>query len=144
MSGDVIFPINYNTAKVQSVCDNPGSMAQEFTRSLIHNMAMLFGMGHAADYQFGKGELDIIMDNMNKDMEKKKWEITQNLFKKQLQTEKSMIDVMNEVLITLQQQSDYYNSLYEPQFEEINMLDNFRISLLFTIIFVLVALINWK
>ena len=71
MSGDVIFPINYNTAKIQSICDNPGSKGKEFVRSLIHNMAMLFGMGHAADYKFGKGELDIMMENMHKDMEKR-------------------------------------------------------------------------
>ena len=25
MSNDVIFPINYDTSKVDSICDNPGS-----------------------------------------------------------------------------------------------------------------------
>ena len=55
-----------------------------------------------------------------------------------------MIKVMNQILINLQQQSDYYDSIYEPQFQTINLLDNFRIVLLFTIIFVLITFINWK
>jgi hypothetical protein len=144
MSGEVIFPINYNTSKVDTICDNPGSVAKEFGRSLIHNMAMVFGMGHAADYKFGKGDIDRRMENMQKDMEMKKWEITTNLFTKQIKTEGEMIKVMNQILINLQQQSDYYKSIYEPQFETINLLDNFRIMLLFTIIFVLITFINWK
>lgn len=144
MSNDVIFPINYDTSKVDSICDNPGSTVKEFGRSFIHNIAMVFGMGHAADYKFGKGDIEQLVTNIQKDMEQKKWEVTTNLFTKQIESEEVMIKVMNQILINLQQQSDYYDSIYEPQFQTINLLDNFRIVLLFTIIFVLITFINWK
>tara|TARA_Y100001972_G_scaffold110588_1_gene142476 strand:+ start:1253 stop:1690 length:438 start_codon:yes stop_codon:yes gene_type:complete len=145
MAGSVSFPVNYNTSVINEICDGDGRFKlKEFGRSLIHNGAMLFGMGHVADYKFGKNELQIHMENMKKDMEKKKWEITMNLFEKQLQTEESMISVMNEVIILLQQQGDYYDSIFDPQFQSINLLDNFRIILLLSIVFILITFINWK
>ena len=143
--GDVEFPINYNTEQVSDICRHmTRSQIKEFGRSFIHNTAMLFGMGHAADYKFGKGDLILLMTNMKKDMEKKKWEITQNLFQKQYETDRAIIQSMNELLITLQQHSNYYDSIFEPQFQRINLLDNFRLSLLLFIIFVLITFIDWK
>tara|TARA_Y100000591_G_scaffold203084_3_gene175763 strand:- start:759 stop:1199 length:441 start_codon:yes stop_codon:yes gene_type:complete len=146
MTGNVNFPINYDKAVINDLCDSEGgnTRVKEFGRSFIHNAAMLFGMGHAADYKFGKSEIQLKMENMAKDIEKKKWEITTNLFQKQLDTDIAIKSVINEILITIQQQSDYYDSLFEPQFQTLNLIDNFRLILLLSIIFVLIALINWK
>ena len=142
--GDVEFPIT-NKAQVEEICSHLGrSQIKEFGRSFIYNAAALFGMSHAADYKFGEDELSSVMTNIKKEMDKKKWEITQNLFEKQLQNDESIIKSMNELLITLQQQSDYYDSIFEPQIERLTLLDNFRMYLLLTIVFVLITFINWK
>jgi hypothetical protein len=138
---DIQFPINYNESKIEQSCNG---QAKEFGRSLLQNMANIFGMGHAASYLTGKSDLDIEMDNMQKDMEKQKWEITFNLFNNEANLLATDIQLMNQILVNLQQQSSYYSSIFDPQFEEINLLDRFRLMLLFSIIFVLIVFINWK
>ena len=49
---------------------------------------MVFGMGHHGDYKFGKGDIEQLVTNIQKDMEQKKWEVTTNLFTKQIESEK--------------------------------------------------------
>ena len=146
MGDDIQFPINYNKAVIDDMCKNQSSRTRikEFGRSLIQNGAMLFGMGHASSYMFGKGDVQQKIANMHKEMEKKKWEITQKLFEKQIKTEESMIKVFNEILLLIGQQSSYYKSIFDPQIQTINLLDQFRIVLLLSIIFVLIAFIDWK
>lgn len=145
MTDDVNFPIEYNKEVIDSFCGNTSDLRiKEFGRSLIHNAAMLVGMSHAVDYKFGKNELQIKMINMKKDMDKKKWEITQNLFKKQLKTDKKMIELVNEILIMLHQQSDYYDSIFNPEFQQLSLIDNFRLVLVLVIVFVLITFISWK
>lgn len=145
MTDDVNFPIEYDKAVIDSFCGNTTNLrVKEFGRSLIHNSAMLVGMSHAVDYKFGKNELQKKMINMKKDLDKKKWEITQNLFKKQLESEEKMIELVNEILISLHQQGDYYDSIFKPQFQRLNLLDNFRLVLILVIIFILITFISWK
>ena len=145
MTDDVNFPIEYNKAVIDSFCGSTSDLrVKEFGRSLIHNASMLVGMSHAVDYKFGKNELQIKMINMKKDMDKKKWEITQNLFKKQLKTDKKMIELVNEILIMLHQQSDYYDSIFNPEFQQLSLIDNFRLVLVLVIVFVLITFISWK
>jgi hypothetical protein len=139
--GDVTFPVNYNKTKIDNMCKG---QAKEFGRSLIQNTANIFGLGHAASYKFGQSELESEMINMQKDMEKKKWEITVDLVEKEQKLEENMIILMNDILVRLQEQSSYYKSIFDPQFEDIGILDHFRILLLFNIVFVLVVFINWK
>ena len=141
MGDQVTFPINYNTSKIDQACN---SSAKEFGRSFAQNMANIFGVGHAASYATGKSDLQIEMENMQKDMDKLKWKITVNLIKGNQQLEEADLTLMNEILVNLQEQSSYYSSIFDPQFEDITILDRFRMSLLFTIIFMLIAFINWK
>lgn len=146
MGDDIQFPINYNQAVIDDMCKHQSSRTRikEFGRSFIQNAAMLFGMGHASSYMFGKGDLDQKIENMSKDMEQKKWEITQQLFEKQMKSEENMIEVFNEILLLIGQQSSYYESIFDPQIQTINLLDQFRIILLLSIIYVLIAFIDWK
>ena len=134
---DVIFPINYNESKITQSCN---SQVQEFGRSLFQNMANIFGVGHAASYLTGKSDLEIEIENMQKDIEKKKWEVTNDLIKKEQELEQTDIEVLNQILVNLQQQNSYYDSIFDPQFQQINLLDSFRLVLLFSIILVLIVL----
>lgn len=142
-NNNIQFPINYNTSETKDMCKGTGKV-KEFGRSLIFNLASIFGLSGAASKKFGQSDLDIQIENINKTIQKNKWEITKELLQEETNIEQEEIVLMNSILVKLQEQSSVYNAIFDPQIDEINLLDYFRLLILFSIVFVLIVYIDWK
>tara|TARA_B100001057_G_scaffold462848_1_gene516213 strand:- start:131 stop:568 length:438 start_codon:yes stop_codon:yes gene_type:complete len=116
-----------------------------FGRSLLKNMAGLFGFGHAVDYnKYGDTDVNNLHNKIQNEIERHKWVIIQQIFKKNIETNQAVIEELNNLLQILDDQVYYFENTYDPKFEDIDMIDNCRITLLFAIIFVLIMFIDWK
>jgi hypothetical protein len=116
-----------------------------FGRSLGKNFASLFGFGHAVDYNnYGDTDITNLHQDISNKIEKQKWNVIQTIFDDDIKKDDAQIQELNNLLQLVDDQVYYFENIYDPQFADIDMIDNFRITLLFTIIFVLITFIDWK
>ena len=136
--------IDYYQSTEKDDCKSNKKMVV-FGRSLGKNLASLFGFGHAVEYnKYGDTDINNLQKSITDKIDKQKWEVIQTIFNDDIAKTDEEIKELNNLLQLVDDQIYYFENIYDPQFEDIDMMDNFRIVLLFTIIFVLIVFIDWK
>lgn len=131
--------------EIEDACFESYNKGKEFFRSLVFHTASLFGAGELLSRTpLGSSEIDKQMEKMVQQIKDDRWNITEKLFKKQIDTEQDMIQVLTAILTLMNGKISYYEKNYKPQFDQVILVDKFQIILFLVIIFVIIAFIDWK